>query len=93
MNRATAYQLLTAELAAHRDIGYAELCKLVGEQMSQRAKGVDGVEYEISIHVQWCNQVDGDICVTGSIGETAWGSPHDSLDDTIVVPRQSTASA
>ena len=48
--------------------------------------GEDDVDYDLTMFVQWHLNDDGDIRVTGFIGESKWGSPHDLLDDTIVVP-------
>lgn len=87
MNHPAAYKLLAAELVAYRGIGYDQLRQCVGERVSQRKQGDDDTEYEISVVVRWDNNENGDIRVTGSVGQTAWGAPHDSLDETLVVHR------
>jgi hypothetical protein len=85
MNHIIAYRLLASELQTYRELPFPELRQLVGEPSTRRVQGEDGVEYDLTTIVQWRLDVGGDIRVTGSIGESAWGSPHDSLNDTIVV--------
>jgi hypothetical protein len=87
MNHVIAYQLLFSELAAYRDLGYEQLQRLVGDCSSHRKVLKDGVEYELSVSIRWCNREQGDIRVIGIIGETTWGGPYDSVDDTIIVSR------
>jgi hypothetical protein len=86
MNHVIAYQLLASELQAYRALPFPELHQLVGEQSTRRVRGEDGVDYDLTMIVRWRLYDDGDIRVTGFIGESNWGGPHDRLDDTIVVP-------
>jgi hypothetical protein len=86
MNHVIAYELLSSEMATYRNIGFNELRQLVGERTSFRKRGQDGVEYDFLIIVRWRMYEGGDIRVIGFIGEAGWGGPHDSVDDTFVVP-------
>lgn len=81
MNRLVANHLLTLELRAYRDLSFDELLELVGER-STRCVREDGVDYDLTIIVRQGH--NGDIWVSGFTGESEWGSPHDTLDDTIV---------
>jgi hypothetical protein len=84
MNHVVAYQLLSDELNAYRVLSFADLAPLVGEQ-SQRIIQKDGVDYSVDIAVTRPPQ-SNDILVNGSIGDANWGSPHDQLEDTIIIP-------
>jgi hypothetical protein len=86
MNHVVAYELLTSELAAYRNLPFDELHELVGERSSRQVRGRDGVDYDLAIFVRWRLQAGGDIRVHAFIGEANWGSAHDQLDDGIVVP-------
>jgi hypothetical protein len=86
MNHVIAYQLLASELQAYRELPFTELRQLVGEKSTRSVRGDDGVGYDLTMIVRWHLHDDGDIRITGFIGESKWGSPHDALDDTIVVP-------
>jgi len=86
MNHIVAYALLASELQAYRELPFPELSQLVGEQSTRCVRGEDGVEYDLTMLVRWRLSVDGDIRISGFIGESGWGRPHDTLDDTIVVP-------
>jgi hypothetical protein len=85
MNHVIAYQLLASELQAYRRLPFTELRQLVGEQSTRSVRGEGGVAYDLTMFVRW-HIDDGDIRVTGFIGEFKWGNLHDLLDDTIVVP-------
>ena len=86
MNHVIAYELLTAELAAYRDLPFDDVCQPVGERSSRLVRGKDGVDYDLAIGV-W-QRANGDIGVTAFIGDANWGAPHDALDDTIVITRR-----
>ncbi len=86
MNHVVANHLLASELRTYGDLPFAELRQLVGEQSTRRVLGEDGVDYDLTVIVRWRLHDFGDICVTGFIGESNWGGPHDTLDDTIVIP-------
>ena len=85
LNHVIAYQLLTSELASYRDLGYEQLLAFVGEKSSFRKRAADGNEYEVSIRVAKSFEKEGVLRVLGMVGPTDWGSPHDSVDDVIVV--------
>jgi hypothetical protein len=85
MNHVIAYQLLASELNAFRELPSSELRQLIGEKSTRRVHGNDGVDYDLTVIVRWRLDVDGDIAITAFVGESSWGAPHDSLDDTIVV--------
>jgi hypothetical protein len=87
MNHVVACKLLYDELAAYRDLDYDELQSLIGDYSSHRKLAEDGVEYEISVKVRWRFGAPGDIRIIGFVGEAAWGGPHNSVDDTIIVSR------
>jgi hypothetical protein len=87
MNHVVAYQLLAAELNAYRDLPYSELRQLVGDEVTRCALGEDGISYSLTTVVRWRLEVGGDITVSVFVGEASWGSPYDSLDDTIVIPK------
>ena len=93
MNHVIAYELLAAELATYRDLGFEQLRQLVGDSSINRKHGTDAVEYEITVLVRWCDREAGDTRVTGTVSETGWGRPHDYLDDSFVVPRQTAGHA
>jgi hypothetical protein len=93
MNHVIAYELLTRELAPYRNLAFEELRQLVGERSSRLIRGEDGVDYDLTIVVRWRVRDDGDIRVTGFIGEANWGGPHDTLDETFVVVRPCAHSA
>lgn len=84
MNHVIAYELLGPRLQAYRDLPFPELFQLVGERSTRCIRGADGVDYDLTMIVRLLD--NGDICVEGFIGESKWGSPHDTLDDTIIVP-------
>ena len=86
MNRSIANHLLALELRAYCELPFQELRQLVGEHTTRRIRGEDGVDYDLTMIVRWRLNGDSDIRVTGFIGESNWGSRHDTLDDTIVVP-------
>lgn len=85
MNHVVAYQLLASELNAYRNLSLPELRQVIGEKSTRCVRGEDGLDYDLTVIVQWQSEIDGDIAVTAFIGESAWGGPHDSLDDTIVI--------
>jgi hypothetical protein len=85
MNHVVAYRLLAAELNAYRELPFLELSQLVGKTSAHRKRGEDGVDYDLSAVVRWRLDVGGDVAITVSIGESSWGGPHDSLDDTIAI--------
>jgi hypothetical protein len=87
MNHIVAYELLTAELTAYRDLAYVELCQVVGERTSRTVQGRDGIYYSLAVVTRWRFHPDGDIRVTVFVGEANWGGPHDSIDETIVIAR------
>jgi hypothetical protein len=91
MNHVVAYQLLNDELNVYRALSVAELGPLVGE-LSQRITQKDGVDYSLDIAVTRPPQSNG-ITVTCSIGDANWGSPHDRLEDAIVIPRPAESTA
>jgi hypothetical protein len=93
MNHVVANQLLASELQAYRELPFPDLRQLVGERSTRHIRGKDGVDYDLTMIVRWRLSDDGDIRVIGFIGESNWGSPHDTLDDTIVVPNPSPRSA
>jgi hypothetical protein len=79
MNHVVAYELLTSELAAYRNLPFDELHELVGERSSRQVRGRDGVDYDLAIFVRWRLQAGGDMRVHAFIGEANWGSAHDQL--------------
>jgi hypothetical protein len=85
MNHIIANQLLSSGLQVYRELPFSELRQFIGERSTKRLRGEDGVDYDLTILVEWKLNDDGDIRITGFIGESNWGGPHDSLDDTIVV--------
>jgi hypothetical protein len=87
MNHVIAYQLLTAELNAYRELPIPKLRELIGKKSIRSVCGNDGVAYDLTVLVQWQSTVDGDIAITASAGESAWGAPHDSLDESIVISK------
>ena len=93
MNHVIAYRLLASELQAYRGLPFPELRQLVGERTTRCVRGEDGVNYDLTLIVRWCLEDGGDIRVIGFIGESAWGSRHDTLDDTVVVPNPRRGSA
>ena len=93
MNHVVAYELLTAELSAYRELPFQDLCQLVGERSSRLVRARDGVDYDLAVEARWRLHPNGDIRVTVFIGEANWGGPHDALDDTIVVSRPESVSA
>ncbi len=92
MNHVVAYELLTAELSAYRGLPFEELSQLVGERSSRLVHGKDDVDYDLAVLVRWRLYPNGDIRVVAHVGEANWGGPHDSLDDTIVIPHPSSLS-
>ena len=89
VNHVVAYALLTSELATYRNLRLEDLRQLLGQRSSRQRRGNDGVDYVVSVIVRWRTCEDGDIRVTGYVGEAAWGGPHDSLDETFVVQHPS----
>lgn len=87
MNHVVAYELLTSELGDYRRLAFDELCELIGERSSRIVQGTDGVDYDLTVVVHWSES--GAIRVRGFIGESNWGSSHDTLEDTFVVQRPS----
>jgi hypothetical protein len=85
MNHVIANELLNVELRAYRELPFSELRQLVGEKSTRSIRGQDGVDYDLTMTVRWRSEDGGDIYVQGFIGESNWGSPHDSLDDLIVI--------
>jgi hypothetical protein len=88
MNHVDAYKLLYDELAVCRDMGYAQLQALVSDDWSHHKISKNDVEYELSIQIRWRNREQGDIRVAGIVGETSWGAPHDSVHETMIIPRE-----
>jgi hypothetical protein len=86
MDHVIANHLIALELRAYRELPFPELRQLVGEHSTRRIRAKDGVDYDLTMIVRWRHADEGDIRVIGFIGESSWGSPHDTLDDTIVVP-------
>jgi hypothetical protein len=93
MNHVVAYELLMAELSAYRELSFTDLCQLVGERSSRLVRGKDGVDYDLAVEARWRLHPNDDIRVTAFIGEANWGSPHDALDDTIIVSRPESVPA
>jgi hypothetical protein len=93
MNHIIANQLLASELLTFRELPFSELRQLVGENSTRCMRGSDGVDYNLTTVVRWRLCEEGDISVTGFIGESSWGGPHDSLDDTIVITNPCSGSA
>lgn len=89
MNHVIANQLLNAELQVYRELSFAELRQLAGEHSTRCIRGEDGVNYDVTMIVRWRRGEGGDIRVSGFVGESDWGSPHDTIDDTIVIPKPS----
>ncbi|HEY4233640.1 MAG TPA: hypothetical protein VGM76_09445 [Lacipirellulaceae bacterium] len=83
MNHVVAYQLLSDELNTYRALSFAELVPLVGER-SSRINHRDGIDYRLEVAVAK-SPAAHDIHVTCSIGEANWGSPHDRLEDAIII--------
>lgn len=86
MNRVIAYQLLACGLSTYRSLGYEQLREIVGNDSTRVSLAADGVEYQVFVRVLWRNGEGRDILVRGSVTESAWGAPHDSVDDEFVVP-------
>ncbi len=93
MDHVIANHLLASEFRAYRELPFPELRQLVGERSTRRIRGEDGVDYDLTMIVRWRLSDEGDIRVIGFIGVSSWGSPHDALDDTIVVPNPGAESA
>jgi hypothetical protein len=87
VNRSEAYSLLTDELAAYQQLGYDHLSTLVGSCDSRFRRDCDSVEYAIEVAVRWRDDANGDLVVTGCASPSDWGSPHDRLDESVVVRR------
>ncbi len=85
MNHVVAYQLLASELNSYRELPLPELRDLIGEESTRCVRGEDGVDYDLTVIVRWRFEINRDIAVTAFVGESSWGGPHDSLDDTIVI--------
>jgi hypothetical protein len=83
MDHLIAHELLAGELAAYRNLDFYHVRARLGECISYRNR--DGIEYEITVIVRWCDLKDSDIRVIGVVAETTWGGPHDSLEDSFVV--------
>lgn len=84
MNHVIANELLGSELQVYRQLPFSELCQLVGENSIRCISGKDGVNYDLTMIVRWHD--NDSVRVTGFIGESNWGGPNDTLDDTIIVP-------
>jgi hypothetical protein len=89
MNHVIAYELLSAELNAYRELSYQQLCQLIGDRTSRLIHGDDGADYDLTVVVQWRLNPAGDVRVTGSISEANWGGPHDTLEDIVIIPHPS----
>jgi hypothetical protein len=85
MNHVVAYRLLASELNEHRALPFSELQQLIGKESTRCVRGEDGVEYDLTVAVRLQSGVCGDIAIAASIGESAWGGPHDTLDDAVIV--------
>lgn len=85
MNRVEACRILNEQLSPYAALAYSELVCLVGEETSSIQRGYDGAEYAVSFSVRWRDVSGGDLVVRGSISLAAWGSPHDRVDEFVVV--------
>jgi hypothetical protein len=86
MNHVVAYQLLTAELDNYRELPYEEVSHLVGAPLS-RLVNRDGADYEITTTVKRLKKTYGDIELRVTAHNADWGSPHDPVEETVVVRR------
>jgi hypothetical protein len=87
MNRSVAYQIITAELAIHQQLGYDQLASLIGKRINHAVMGEDGVYYAIETSVNWRADADGDLIVCVEIAPADWGAPHDCLEESIIISR------
>jgi hypothetical protein len=85
MNHVIAYKLLADELAAYRQLPADDVRQLAGEHSSRLVRGKDGVDYNLTVVVRTSS--GDDVRVVGFIGVADWGSPHDSLDETMSIAR------
>ena len=81
-----AYAILSAELAAYRELPYDELAQLVGEPSLRRITAADSTQYAIEVTVRWSQSEEGGIRVIGWIAVDDCG-PMRRLDDEFVVRR------
>lgn len=84
MNRVDAYQLLSSELAAYRNMQYRDLVSAIGQTTSRIVRAEDSTRYTIEVHVQWRDEAEGEIIVDGMVG-TADCGPLGRIDDSFVV--------
>jgi hypothetical protein len=87
-----AYALLTAEMAAYRELRYDDLVQLVGETSSKHLRAADSTQYLIEINVSWRTGAPGEILVKGMAATADFG-PLRRLDDSFLASPPSVPSA
>ena len=87
MNRSVAYSLLSDELEVYRAIPFKALVDVVGNESLILRRGMDGIDYSISLCVRWSDNSRRDLRVSGSVSPADWNAPHDRLDESFVVRR------
>jgi hypothetical protein len=88
MNEQEAYKLLSAEMAAYRELPYDELVSLIGEVSSRVEMGTDSNPYNVDVRVVWRDQKRGHVLVKGMAGIADCG-PHGRIDASFVVQKDS----
>jgi hypothetical protein len=82
MDRVVANEIIGAELNSYRQLTLEDIRLLVGERVTRRVRGRDGVDYDLTTELR--EQGDGvTLCTT--ICNANWGSPHDPLSDSIEI--------
>jgi hypothetical protein len=72
MDKTEARQILKRELGGYRSRSFAELVKLLDQEVTTEVSADSGVTYQLEIQVFWDDQPGGNLRVLGSIDDGGW---------------------
>ena len=87
MNRSEAYRLLFEVLNEYRGFSYSELRDLVGVSEETTRQDANDVAYLLDVSVHFDEGDEDAVVVSGTITPSAWGGPHDRIDEEVVFYR------
>jgi hypothetical protein len=88
MNNQEARQLLREELSLYEEKNYADLVKLMGEELHSEKQGPSGTQYQIEILITWDSTPNGAIHVIGSIDDGGWRAFFPLTDGILKYPNK-----
>jgi hypothetical protein len=86
MNRQEAEALLRLKVEALREVSYAELVRLVGNQDVEELEGSSGVRYFVEVEAIWDDRKRGHLRVGAAIDDGGMSAFVPLTDDFIVAP-------